>query len=185
MKSFVRSVLVLVLRMIFLPFYEGKYLRGRYFDHSFTGWSWAAQGLIFQKILRRNSSAPYPVSPSTCIDEPKNLFFDPNDLQNLMHTGCYFSNARGGKITIGSGTVIAPNVGIVTTHHDLSDVAQHLEPEDVVIGRNCWLGMGAVILPGVTLGDGVVVAANAVVTRSFPSGNQLIAGAPAVVKKSL
>lgn len=185
MKKAFKKGLILILRLIFVPFYDAKYLRGRYFDESFTGWIWAAQGVFFQRILRRNPSARYPVSPSTCIDDPSNLIFDPNDLQNLMHTGCYFSNAHGGTIIIGSGTVIAPNVGIVTTHHKLTDVTQHQEPKDVIIGRNCWLGMGSVILPGVTLGDGVVVAANAVVTQSFPIGSQLLAGAPATVKKSI
>lgn len=183
MKKIIKKILIFVFRLLFLPFYDANYLRGRYFDESFIGWVWAWQGLFFQKILRRNSRARYPVSPSTCIDEPGNLIFDPDDLQNLMHTGCYFSNARGGKITIGSGTVIAPNVGIVTTHHKLADVSKHDDPQDVVIGKNCWLGMGAVILPGVILGDGVVVAANAVVTKSFPSGSQLLAGAPASVRK--
>lgn len=51
------------------------------------------------------------------------------------------------------------------------------------VGENCWIGTGAVILGGVTLGDNVTVAAGAVVTKSFP-GKCLIGGVPArVIKK--
>lgn len=53
----------------------------------------------------------------------------------------------------------------------------------VTIGNDCWIGAGAIILGGVTLGDNVTVAAGAVVTRSFP-GDCIIGGVPArVIRK--
>ena len=52
----------------------------------------------------------------------------------------------------------------------------------VVIGDNVWIGANVTILPGVTIGDYVVVAAGAVVTKDVPSG-VLVAGVPAIVKK--
>ncbi|MBK9400940.1 MAG: hypothetical protein IPN36_08800 [Bacteroidetes bacterium] len=54
----------------------------------------------------------------------------------------------------------------------------------VRIGRKCWLGNGVVITAGVTLGDNVVVGANAVVTKSFPS-NVVIGGVPARILKEV
>lgn len=54
----------------------------------------------------------------------------------------------------------------------------------VKIGKDCWIGANAVILPGVTIGDIVVVAAGSVVTKDIPS-KVMIAGVPAVIKKNL
>lgn len=54
-----------------------------------------------------------------------------------------------------------------------------------MIGRNCWIGMNAVILPGVKLGDYTIVGAGAVVTHSFPEGYCVIGGVPAKKIKDL
>lgn len=51
-------------------------------------------------------------------------------------------------------------------------------------GEDCWFGAGAMVMPGVTVGDRVVVAAGSVVTRDVPS-DTLVAGVPATVKRSL
>ena len=54
----------------------------------------------------------------------------------------------------------------------------------VTIGKDCWIGGGAIICPGVTIGDRCIVAAGSVVTRDVPD-DSLVAGNPAVVKKKL
>lgn len=166
-------------------FFDKKYLRGRHFDASLVGWKWVLRSILFQKILGFNRHVPWPVSPFMSIDDPQNLEFDVNDLNNFQTFGCYFSNSFGGKIIIGSGTWIAPNVGIITTNHSLDDVAKPSEPSTVYIGKNCWLGMNSVILPRVHLGDHCIVGAGAVVTKSFPDGYCVLAGVPAQVIKRL
>ncbi len=89
-----------------------------------------------------------------------------------------------GKIYIGDYTQIAPNVGIITGNHDLTDNRKHVIKE-VHIGKYCWLGMGAIILPGVILGNHTVVAAGSVVTKSFEEGYCVIGGNPAKILKNL
>ena len=91
------------------------------------------------------------------------------------------------KVTIGKNCLIAPQAGIYTACHPLErDVrTDGLElGKPITIGDDCWIGGRAVILPGVTLGDNVVVGAGAVVTKSFPS-NVVIAGNPAKIIKRL
>ena len=178
------KVLQPVLKFLFSFFFDKKYLTGRYFDNSLVGWSWAFRSLFTQKILRQNYRVKWPVSTKIAIDYPEGIFFHPDDMNNFQHFGCYFSNSNFGKIVIGHGTWIAPNVGIITTNHSVVDLDKHDLPRDVYIGNNCWLGMNVTILPGVKLADNTIVGAGSVVTKSFEQGNCVIAGNPArFVKK--
>lgn len=93
--------------------------------------------------------------------------------------GCYICALDETNLYLGKNTIFAPNVCIQTGNHNLID-RDIYEKNDIVIGRNCWLGFGSVVLKGVTLGDNVIVGANSVVTKSFPS-NVVVAGCPAKV----
>ena len=75
-------------------------------------------------------------------------------------------------IYVGSGTMFGPNVTLATAAHPLeADLRargyQYNLP--IRIGENCWFGAGATVLPGVTIGDNVVVGAGSVVTKDLPS----------------
>jgi acetyltransferase-like isoleucine patch superfamily enzyme len=95
--------------------------------------------------------------------------------------GCYIQAVNG--VEIGDDTIIAAGVTIVSANHDLNDFSTHVPDKPIRIGKRCWLGAHCVILPGVQLGDDVIVGAGAVVTRSFSSGS-VIAGVPAKIVKS-
>lgn len=160
--------------------YDKRYLRGRYFDrHHFTiGWSWIWKCWFSQKIMRRNGHIPFPVPPFVTITRADKIFFDLDDMDNFHTVGSYFQCING-NITIGKGTCIAPGVGIITTNHDVTNIEYSVEGKDIVIGKQCWIGMNVVILPGVVLGDRTVVGAGAVVTKCFPEGNCVLVGNPA------
>lgn len=164
--------------------FERRYLRGRYFDISLKGWGWAWRSFWLQRVLRINSHVPFPVSASIAISDPRRLHFEVEDLNNFQTFGCYFQNAHA-DIHIGRGTYIAPNVGMITANHDFGDLDTAASGKPIVIGEWCWIGMNAVILPGVVLGPRTVVGACSVVTRSFPSGHCVVAGAPAAVIREL
>lgn len=89
------------------------------------------------------------------------------------------------EVVIGKNCMVAPNVAIYTATHPINpiDRVSGLEyAKKITIGNNCWIGGNAVICPGVTLGDNVVVGAGSVVTKSF-GDNVVIAGNPAKIIK--
>ena len=87
-------------------------------------------------------------------------------------------------IIIGKNVRLGPGVKIVSASHNLVNYDIHDKTEPIEIGDNCWLSANAIILPGVKLGNHVVVAAGAVVTKSFPD-NCLVAGVPARIIRML
>lgn len=165
--------------------YSSRFLVGKCFEGiGGIGWRWLWRCWFMQKILGVNRKAPWPVSFRAFVGNPANIAFHPDDLGNFMSPGTYFQG-MGGKIKIGRNTFIGPNVGIINANHNLDEPSIHENGRDVVIGESCWVGMNAVILPGVTLGPHTTVAAGAVVTRSFTDGYLLIGGVPAKVIKKL
>lgn len=86
-------------------------------------------------------------------------------------------NSRGG-LAIGDHVDIASNVMIWTSEHDLSDPTMRAIEEKVTIGDYVFIGPRAIILPGVNIGRGAVVAAGAVVTKDVPE-RAIVAGIPA------
>lgn len=90
-------------------------------------------------------------------------------------------------IYVGDHTMIGPNVTLATAGHPIlpalrEEVYQFNLP--VRIGRNCWLGAGVIVLPGVTIGDNTVVGAGSVVTRDLPCG-VVAAGNPCRVLREI
>jgi acetyltransferase-like isoleucine patch superfamily enzyme len=137
---------------------------------------------IFRKLLRQNHGIPWPVHHTTTIRSPHRIKAGLNAFPGDS-PGMYI-NANNG-IEIGDYTNIAPNVGLISANHDPIRNELHLPGPPLKIGRFCWIGMGAIILPGVELGDFTVVGAGAIVTKSFPEGHCIIAGNPAKLIRTL
>jgi len=102
--------------------------------------------------------------------------------------GSNFVTGQGG-LKIGEAALIAPMVSIVANQHTFNDphIPVRDQPESakgITIGRNGWIGVGAVILDGVTIGEHVVIGANSVVTRDLPSFCVAV-GVPARVIKHI
>jgi len=180
----IKIILKKPLRVLLRIFFNSKYLSGRWFEKHSSGYLWAARTIWQRSILRIERPAPWPIGLTCKVSNYKNISFDPDDLNNFQSPGTYFQNFNG-HIYIGKGTYIAPNVGIITSNHILSNLDQHDVGRDVRIGKKCWVGMNSIILPGVELGESTIVAAGSVVTRSFTEGNILIGGSPAKEIKKL
>jgi maltose O-acetyltransferase len=90
-------------------------------------------------------------------------------------------------ITIGDDVQIGPNVQLLTPTHPVDADARRAKweaAEPITIGDNVWLGGGAIVLPGVTIGADTVVGAGSVVTRDLPAGVVAV-GNPARVIRTL
>ncbi len=84
------------------------------------------------------------------------------------------------KVKIGKHSDIASQIMIYNSEHDLSDPAFTATEEPVTIGDYCFIGPRVIIMPGVNIGDGAVVAGGAVVTKDVPAGT-IVGGVPAKV----
>ena len=113
-------------------------------------------------------------------------------IEDNVQIGDRVQLAAASSLRIGSNTLMASNVFITDHDHGSSTVdSMFLHPASrplsyscVSIGKSCWIGQNVCILKGVSLGDNCIVAAGAVVTRSFPAFS-VIGGVPAKLLKTL
>nr|WP_160174246.1 sugar O-acetyltransferase [Erwinia amylovora]CDM08097.1 acyltransferase [Erwinia amylovora] len=134
-------------------------------------------------ILRKSgliiNGSPYITAPF--FFEFGNITIDDNV---YINSGCVFLDNE--HIRIGKDSLIGPNVTLATVTHPISPASRNdaVIKKPIILGKNVWLGAGVVVLPGVSIGDNSVIAANSVVNRDVPP-NCLYAGSPAVFKRNL
>lgn len=90
-------------------------------------------------------------------------------------------------IYVGSNTMFGPNVTLATAGHPVLPELREKQYQynmPITIGKNCWIGAGAVILPGITIGDNSVIGAGSVVTKDIPE-NSVAVGNPCKVLRKI
>ncbi len=103
-----------------------------------------------------------------------NITFGKNCFVNI---GCTFQDWGG--ITFGNGCLIGQNCTICTVNHDqCPDKRGSMTFASVVIGNHVWIGANVTILPGVSVGDGAIIAAGAIVNKNVKE-NEIVGGIPA------
>jgi serine acetyltransferase len=137
---------------------------------------------FLQKVVGINRGPYWPMHYSSTISGGWRNVYAGVEVSPGLSPGCYIQAI--GKIYIGDYTQIGPNVGLISSNHSLVNNSEHLVDE-IRIGKYCWIGMGAVILPGITLGDYTIVGAGSIVTKPFPDGYCVIAGNPARLVRQL
>jgi len=131
---------------------------------------------IIGKTVDNSSTVftPFNTNFGKFINIGKNVF---------INHGCSFLDLGG--ITIEDDVLIGPNVQLITENHPINPAERKsLELKSILIKKNAWIGGGAIILPGITVGQNSVVAAGSVVTKDVPA-NVVLAGVPAKVVKLL
>jgi Acetyltransferase (isoleucine patch superfamily) len=133
-------------------------------------------GEISGKLLHAGTAIqiPFYINIGRFTQIGKNVF---------INHACSFLDMGG--ITIEDDVLIGPKVNLITESHLLNPSERKaLMVKPIVIKRNAWIGAGATILPGVTVGENAVVAAGALVNKDVPA-NTVAAGAPAKVIKTI
>lgn len=134
---------------------------------------------ISQKVLRINGSVPWPVHFTSRVLYHKNIKIGKRTAPGFS-SGCYVQGRNG--IIIGNNLRMGPGVGLISANHNLSDYDIWDKTDPIIIGDNVWIGMNAVVLPGVKIGSNVVIGANSVVDKDIPD-NAIAVGNPCRVLK--
>lgn len=135
---------------------------------------------IMGQLTGRPVDESFNLFPPFYTDCGKNLTFGK---QVFLNSGCKFQDQGG--IFIGDGSLIGHNVVLATLNHSLDPAHRgDLIPAPINIGKNVWIGSNATVLAGVSIGDGAVIAAGAVVTKDVP-GKTIAGGVPARVIKTI
>lgn len=137
---------------------------------------------IYQKIFKIND-CPWMVHFTSRVVNAGKIKLGKNVEQSFARSGgCYFQANNG--IEFQDGVLFGPGVKIISANHLPGDLNRWEAKGKIKIGKRCWIGANAVILPGVSLGENVIVGAGAIVTKSFPA-NVIVAGNPAkIIRKN-
>ena len=150
-----------------------------------VGVSLSLLNFTVQRIIGLDRGCRYQKHFTSRVLHAERLLIEGDDasvLRSLAVSGGCYINAYDG-IRIGTGTIWGPNVCLVSQDHGRTSLNDVPLTSGIVIGRDCWIGAGTVILPGTSLPAGTVVGANSVVSGAFSQPRCLIAGAPATVRK--
>ena len=132
--------------------------------------------LLGYEAKQLSISSPFDTDYGWNIKVGENVFINSNSY--LMD---------GGGITIGDNVFIGPSCGLYTAHHPFNYQDRNKGWElakPIHIGSNIWFGASVTVTPGVSIGDGSVIAAGSVVTNDIPP-NSLAAGVPAKVIRTI
>jgi acetyltransferase-like isoleucine patch superfamily enzyme len=129
---------------------------------------------IFSELIGENVDDEFRLFPPFFTDFGKNIHLGKNV---FINAGCKFQDQGG--ITIGDNVLIGHNVVMATLNHN-EDVKKrgNLIPAPISIGNDVWIGSNATILSGVSVGDGAIIAAGAVVTKDVKA-KTVVGGVPA------
>ena len=129
---------------------------------------------LFSELIGCEVSDDFRLFPPFTTDFGKNIHLGKNV---FINSGCRFQDQGG--IYIGDNVLIGHNVVLATLNHEENPKKRsNLCPAPIKIGDDVWIGSNVTILPGVTVGEGSIIAAGAVVRKDVDS-NVVVAGVPA------
>lgn len=153
-----------------------------------AAWLPISQRASFAKKIRVFWASKIATKCGKNVNIERNAVFGPQ-LEIGDNSGVGIDSEVYGPVKIGQNVMMGPEVVIYTSghRHDRTDITMIEQGDDVVkpvvIGNDVWIGRRVMIMPGVTVGDGCIIGAGAVVTKDIPPYS-IAAGVPAKVVKS-
>lgn len=161
------------------------------------------QALCLEKLYDYNATRPSEYQKRTALlkemfaEIGENCYIEPPFHANWGGRHVHFGNnvyanfnltcVDDTHIYVGDSTMFAPNVTLASAAHPIDPALRQKAYQynmPVHIGKNCWLGAGVIVLPGVTIGDNTVVGAGSVVTKDLPA-NVVAVGNPCRVLRPI
>lgn len=168
MKKYIKEVLR---HMFSLSMIKSLIMSYAYYIHEHVAWR-----------TQINAKKNIRVHPTASIRNAKNIYIGENSHINI---NCCVWAGEDSKIIIGDNLLMGPGVSIQAANHGTKRGAIMMEQErtqkDIIIGNDCWLGSNVTIVAGVTIPDGCIVGAGAVVTKSIQEPYSIVGGVPAKV----
>jgi acetyltransferase-like isoleucine patch superfamily enzyme len=135
---------------------------------------------LFSRLIGKDVDESFCLFPPFYADFGKNITIG----KNVFINSCCCFQDQGG-ITIGDDALIGHRVVLATLNHGIPPHDRvSLYPAPITIGNKVWIGAGAVVLPGVAIGDNAIIAAGATVTKDVPA-NTIAGGVPAKFIKNI
>lgn len=162
-----------VLRFIVSPvFYKEIFYKFGYFIHDHVA-----------PISKIHIAGNPRIHPSASLRCGENIYLGMNSHINQF---CCIWASPSSKVVMGDNLLMGPGVKIFSSNHGTDSSSsmnvQSFSEKDIIIGNDVWIGANCVVLSGVTIGDGAVIAAGAVVSKDIPP-NTIAGGIPAKVIK--
>lgn len=161
------------------------------------------QTACLEKLYDYNNTRPTETRKRTDLlkemfaEIGENCYIEPPFHSNFGGKHCHFGKniyanfnltlVDDTHIYVGDNTMFGPNVTVASAGHPIKKELRELGYQynfPIKIGKNCWIGAGAIILPGITIGDNVVVGAGSVVTKDLPS-NVVAVGNPCKILREV
>jgi acetyltransferase-like isoleucine patch superfamily enzyme len=137
----------------------------RFQDDTYPDWKYA-YFFFYQKILMFNFQIPWPVHYTSYVVNPSRIKF----AKKCSPGSGPFQYIQGTNgIVLGNNVQLAPGVQLISANHDPDNYDDSLSGDPLEIGSNVWIGAHAVVLPGVHIGDNVIIGAGSIVTSCIPA----------------
>ena len=135
---------------------------------------------LMSTLIGEELDEGFGLFPPFYTDCGRNIHIEKNV---FINSGCHFQDQGG--VYIGEQTLIGHNVVLATLNHEINPSHRaDLHPKPIHIGKKVWIGSGAIILSGVSIGDNSIVAAGSIVTKDVPP-NVVVGGNPAKIIRSI
>lgn len=135
------------------------------------------------EVAQLTRGAGVNISPTASFANGRNIVL--KDRARIGANCSIWAGNGSARIVIGEDALLAPNVMITTSNYRFNDgtpvTEQAMNERDVRIGRDVWLGYGAVVLPGTNIGDGAIIGAGVVARGDIPPGAILAAPEPRAI----